>query len=90
MFLLEGLTRWNEDRAKAAAGAEGAGCYSGQEQYTLQQLTQQLFQITLVECYVKPLPYTGDASDSDASGRFLCGASPLQRTPSPAEEQLGY
>ncbi|KAI4793352.1 hypothetical protein KUCAC02_032782 [Chaenocephalus aceratus] len=60
MFLLEGLTRWNEDRAKAAAGAEGAGCYSGQEQYTLQQLTQQLFQITLVECYVKPLPYTGE------------------------------
>ncbi|KAI4795577.1 hypothetical protein KUCAC02_029801 [Chaenocephalus aceratus] len=60
MFLLEGLTRWNEDRAKAAAGAEGAGCYSGQEQHALQQLTQHFFQITLVESYVKPLQYTGE------------------------------
>ncbi|KAI4819903.1 hypothetical protein KUCAC02_027905 [Chaenocephalus aceratus] len=60
MFLLEGLTRWNEDRAKAAAGAEGAGCYSGQEQHALQQLTQHFFQSTLVESYVKPLPYTGE------------------------------
>ncbi|KAJ4941723.1 hypothetical protein JOQ06_011598 [Pogonophryne albipinna] len=62
MFLLEGLTRWNEDRGKAAAGAEGAGtsCYSGQEQHTLHQLTQHFFQSTLVESYVKPLQYTGE------------------------------
>ena len=67
VFLLEGLTRWNEDRGKAAAGAEGAGtsCYSGQEQHTLHQLTQHFFQTTLVESYVKPLQYTGDTSDSE-------------------------
>ncbi|KAK1904844.1 DNA ligase [Dissostichus eleginoides] len=43
-----------------AAGGAGTSCYSGQEQYTLHQLTQQFFQTTLVESYVKPLQYTGE------------------------------
>ncbi|MEQ2163478.1 hypothetical protein GOODEAATRI_030546, partial [Goodea atripinnis] len=62
MYLLEGLTRWNTDRAQAAAGAEKAGmkCYAGQKQHTLFQLTQRLLGETLVESYSKPLKYTGE------------------------------
>ncbi|KAL3065077.1 hypothetical protein OYC64_015289 [Pagothenia borchgrevinki] len=65
MLLLEGLTRWNEDRGKAAAGGAGINCYSSQQQYTLHQLTQHFFHTTLVESHVKPLQYTGDTSDSE-------------------------
>jgi len=84
MFLLEGLTRWNEDRGKAAAGGAGINCYSGQEQYTLHQLTQQFFHTTLVESHVKPLQYTGDTSDSEP---MLLEGSCL-RTSEQGEEQL--
>ncbi|MEQ2213556.1 hypothetical protein XENOCAPTIV_016868 [Xenoophorus captivus] len=57
MYLLEGLTRWNADRAQAAAGAEKAGMkwYAGQKQHTLFQLTQRLLGETLAETYSKPL-----------------------------------
>ncbi|KAF5907191.1 Epithelial-stromal interaction 1, partial [Clarias magur] len=60
MYLLEGLTRWNEDRAQQAAGkaASGMKCYRGQEQHTLKQLTQHFFGKTLVESCTKPLEYT--------------------------------
>ncbi|XP_049916991.1 uncharacterized protein LOC126400399 [Epinephelus moara] len=62
MYLLEGLTTWNEDWAQAAAGGAMTGkkCYSGQEQHTLNQLSQQFFGLTLVESYTKPLEYTGE------------------------------
>ncbi|KAF5893765.1 uncharacterized protein DAT39_016542, partial [Clarias magur] len=62
MYLLEGLTRWNEDRAQQAAGkaASGMKCYRGQGQHTLNQLTQHFFGKTLVESYTKPLEYTGE------------------------------
>uniref|UniRef100_A0A096MGP9 Uncharacterized protein n=1 Tax=Poecilia formosa TaxID=48698 RepID=A0A096MGP9_POEFO len=56
MFLLEGLTRWNEDRAQVAAGAQKTGkkCYAGQKQHCLYQLTQRL------QTYSKPLLYTAE------------------------------
>ncbi|XP_013875809.1 uncharacterized protein LOC106525951, partial [Austrofundulus limnaeus] len=62
MFLLEGLTRWNEDRAQVAAGAQNTGmkCYAGQKQHCLYQLTQRLLGVTLAETYSKPLLYTGE------------------------------
>ncbi|XP_070834704.1 uncharacterized protein [Chaetodon trifascialis] len=62
MSLLEGLTRWNEDRARAAAGKTRTGikCYSGQEQHTFNQLTQHFYGLPLSESYTKPLNYTGE------------------------------
>ncbi|XP_078023606.1 uncharacterized protein LOC144462810 [Epinephelus lanceolatus] len=62
MYLLEGLSTWNEDWAQAAAGGAMTGkkCYSGQEQHTLNQLSQHFFGLTLVEGYTKPLEYTGE------------------------------
>ncbi|XP_049432655.1 uncharacterized protein LOC125889050 [Epinephelus fuscoguttatus] len=38
----------------------GKKCYSGQEQHTLNQLSQHFFGLTLVESYTKPLEYTGE------------------------------
>ncbi|XP_047208710.1 uncharacterized protein LOC124859879 isoform X2 [Girardinichthys multiradiatus] len=62
MYLLEGLTRWNADRAQVAVGAKKAGtkCYAVQKQQTLFQLTQRLLGETLAETYSKPLKYTGE------------------------------
>lgn len=63
MYLLKGLTRWYEDRARAAAGADKTGpkCYAGQKQHCLFQLSQQLLGETLAEAYSKPLQYTGNS-----------------------------
>ncbi|MED6263442.1 hypothetical protein CHARACLAT_004626 [Characodon lateralis] len=60
MYLLEGLTQWNEERAQAVVGAEKMGmkCYVGKKQHSLFQLTQRLLGVTLLESYSKPLKYT--------------------------------
>ncbi|XP_047203981.1 uncharacterized protein LOC124857001 [Girardinichthys multiradiatus] len=62
MYLLEGLARWNEERAQAVVGAEKMGmkCYVGKKQHSLFQLTQRLLGVTLLESYSKPLKYTGE------------------------------
>ncbi|KAL7401062.1 hypothetical protein ABVT39_022271 [Epinephelus coioides] len=67
MYLLEGLTTWNEDWAQVAAGGAMTGkkCYSVQEQHILNQLSQQFFRLTLVESYTKPLEYTDMTEKKD-------------------------
>ncbi|XP_051800729.1 uncharacterized protein LOC110945909 [Acanthochromis polyacanthus] len=62
MFLLEGLTRWNEDRAQAAAsrGNSGRKCYSGQDVHTLNELSQHFYRLKLAEMFTSPLLYTGE------------------------------
>ncbi|MEQ2209089.1 hypothetical protein XENOCAPTIV_024007 [Xenoophorus captivus] len=62
MYLLEGLTRWNEERAQAVVGTEKMRmkCYAGKKQHSLFQLTQRLLGVTLLESYSKPLKYTGE------------------------------
>lgn len=64
-FLLEGLSRWNEDRAAAAAvdpSAQVLRCYSGHLQHSLNQLSQQLLSCKLVADWTKPGEYTGNYS----------------------------
>ncbi|XP_051800536.1 uncharacterized protein LOC127532606 [Acanthochromis polyacanthus] len=62
MFLLEGLTRWNEDRVQAAASRENSGrkCYSGQDVHTLNELSQHFYRLKLAEMFTSPLLYTGE------------------------------
>ncbi|XP_049326002.1 uncharacterized protein LOC103025680 [Astyanax mexicanus] len=60
-YLLEGLVRWNEDRAAAIDRVEPVlRCYSGQMQHSLNQLSQQLLGRSLVEDCTKPGEYTGE------------------------------
>ena len=60
-YLLEGLVRWNEDRAAAVADQAGQvlRCYSGHLQHSLNELSQQLLGRKLVEDCTKPGEYTG-------------------------------
>ena len=62
MYLLEGLTRWNEDRAQEAEGGSVTGMkgYSSREHHTFCQLTQHFYGGTLAESYTKPPEYTGN------------------------------
>ncbi|MGH0120698.1 UNVERIFIED_CONTAM: hypothetical protein FKN15_031627 [Acipenser sinensis] len=61
-YLLEGLVRWNEDRATAAV--EGPRqilhSYSGSLQHALNRLSQKLLGCSLVEDFTKPGEYTGE------------------------------
>ncbi|XP_077081364.1 uncharacterized protein LOC143734933 [Siphateles boraxobius] len=66
-YLLEGLERWNEDRAAAAAAAtvmdEGPSslrCYSASLQHSLNELSQRLLGCSLVQDHSKPGQYTGE------------------------------
>lgn len=63
-YLLEGLERWNEDRAAAAiildeAPASSLRCYSASLQHSLNELSQCLLGCSLVQDYSKPGQYTG-------------------------------
>ncbi|XP_063078737.1 uncharacterized protein LOC134468795 [Engraulis encrasicolus] len=63
MYLLEGLVRWNENRARAAVvggGLEATRCYSSDLQHNLELATQRLYGCTLVESYTRPSEYTGE------------------------------
>ncbi|XP_039599300.1 uncharacterized protein LOC120522416 [Polypterus senegalus] len=61
-YLLEGLTRWNEDRA--AQAVEGADrdmvCYSGQLQHSTNELSEIVYHRKLVVDYTRPAKYTGE------------------------------
>ncbi|KAJ7985054.1 hypothetical protein DPEC_G00361160 [Dallia pectoralis] len=62
-YLLEGLTRWNEDRAEAAAlgdRQQSLHSYDGVAQYAINKLSQQLMGCSLVTDYTKPAKYTGE------------------------------
>ncbi|KAK0153861.1 hypothetical protein N1851_004053 [Merluccius polli] len=61
-FLLEGLARWNEDRAASAAqeGRPLLRSYSGPLQHSLDQLSQRVLGTSLVRDYTKPREYTGE------------------------------
>ncbi|XP_016115196.1 uncharacterized protein [Sinocyclocheilus grahami] len=61
-YLLEGLERWNEDRAAAAVTHNAPlslRCYSGSLQHSLNELSQRLLGCSLVQDYSKPGQYTG-------------------------------
>ena len=62
VYLLEGLTRWNEDRGRTAVqGADKSkACYRGDLQHAFDQFTQEAYGVTLVENYTKPREYTGN------------------------------
>ncbi|KAJ8370902.1 hypothetical protein SKAU_G00109300 [Synaphobranchus kaupii] len=61
-FLLDGLVRWNENRAAAAVEgpAQPLLCYSGHQQHSLNQLAQEVLGQSLVKDYTKPGEYTGE------------------------------
>ncbi|KAM6952075.1 uncharacterized protein PEZ65_009278 [Lycodopsis pacificus] len=69
-FLVDGLVRWNEDRAAAAApppppvAAEGQvgplHSYSGHLKHVLNQKSQSLLGLQVVKDFTKPAEYTGE------------------------------
>ncbi|XP_051953220.1 uncharacterized protein LOC127623061 [Xyrauchen texanus] len=62
-YLLEGLERWNEDRAAAAFGHEAPSslrCYGASLQHSLNELSQDVLGVSLVQDYSKPRQYTGE------------------------------
>ncbi|XP_016328244.1 uncharacterized protein LOC107677738 [Sinocyclocheilus anshuiensis] len=62
-YLLEGLERWNEDRAAAAVTHDAPlslRCYSGSLQHSLNKLSQRLLGCSLVQAYSKPGQYTDE------------------------------
>ncbi|XP_034469710.1 uncharacterized protein LOC117778320 [Hippoglossus hippoglossus] len=62
VYLLEGLVRWNEDRARAAVAGEPrrstARCYSAQLLSGVRRLSQKFMGKTLVENFTQPGEYT--------------------------------
>ncbi|TKS65157.1 hypothetical protein D9C73_028123 [Collichthys lucidus] len=66
-FLVDGLVRWNEDRAAAAAppvAAEGRVAplhsYSGHLKHVLNQKSQRVLGLQMVKDFTKPAEYTGE------------------------------
>ncbi|KAM4533308.1 uncharacterized protein V3H82_025811 [Fundulus diaphanus] len=65
-FLVDGVVRWNEDRAAAAAPVEAAEekasqlSYSGHLKHALNQKSQRVLGLQLVEDFTKPAAYTGE------------------------------
>ncbi|XP_056127239.1 uncharacterized protein LOC130104727 [Rhinichthys klamathensis goyatoka] len=61
-FLLEGLTRWNADRAASVAqeGRQLLRSYNGPLQHSLDQLSQRVLGTSVVKDYTKPREYTGE------------------------------
>jgi len=59
-FLVDGLVRWNEDRAAAAAEeVEPLHSYSGHLKHVLNQKSQRVLGRQLVKDFTKPVEYTG-------------------------------
>ncbi|KAG5834672.1 hypothetical protein ANANG_G00263900 [Anguilla anguilla] len=61
-FLLDGLVRWNENRAAAAVEgpAQPLLCYSGHLQHSLNQLSQRVLGQSLVKDHTKPGEYSDE------------------------------
>lgn len=65
-FLLDGLVRWNKNRAATAKEGEMQPllCYSGHLQHSLNQLSQCVLGSGQVEDFTKPGVYTGISNAS--------------------------
>lgn len=76
VYLLEGLVRWNEDRAREAAeGTDGKTlrCYDINLQSSLNQLSQEMLGVQLVKDYTQSArKYTGNQNRGNPS---VCAAS---------------
>ncbi|KAM8822470.1 uncharacterized protein AB9W97_004889 [Spinachia spinachia] len=69
-FLVDGLARWNEDRAAAAAAAPPAAAdegrvgplhsYSGHLKHVLNQKSQRVLGLQMVTDFTEPAEYTGE------------------------------
>ncbi|KAJ4938234.1 hypothetical protein JOQ06_002859, partial [Pogonophryne albipinna] len=60
-FLIDGLVRWNDDRAAAASGeVEPLHSYSGHLKHALNQKSQRVLGHQLVKDFTKPAEYTGE------------------------------
>ncbi|RXN28818.1 hypothetical protein ROHU_018996 [Labeo rohita] len=76
-YLLEGLERWNEDRAAAAVTQETLPrlrCYSASLQHSLNDISQRLLGHSLVHDYSKPRQYTGELIGVE----YLCSQQSLE------------
>lgn len=60
LYLLEGISRWNEDRGREAVKTSDRNlrCYSQQQQQVFNQLTQEFYGPTLVETYTEAREYS--------------------------------
>ncbi|XP_047209007.1 uncharacterized protein LOC124860074 [Girardinichthys multiradiatus] len=61
-FLVDGVVRWNEDRAAAPAGAAETSLhsYSGHLKHAFNQKSQRVLGLQMVEDFTKPAAYTGE------------------------------
>ncbi|MED6275515.1 hypothetical protein CHARACLAT_027275, partial [Characodon lateralis] len=64
VFLVDGVVRWNEDRAAAPADADETRTplhsYSGRLKHALNQKSQRVLGHQMVEDFTKPAAYTGE------------------------------
>ncbi|KAK9518579.1 hypothetical protein VZT92_023881 [Zoarces viviparus] len=63
LYLLQGLTRWNEDRGRAAVeggDSQQQRSYSSQDLDTVNQLAQHLYGTRLVDSFTRIREYTGE------------------------------
>ncbi|MED6234380.1 hypothetical protein ATANTOWER_028246, partial [Ataeniobius toweri] len=61
-FLVDGVVRWNEDRAAAPADAAETSLHScsGHLKHALNQKSQRVLGLQMVEDFTKPAAYTGE------------------------------
>ncbi|KAA8577717.1 hypothetical protein FQN60_006248, partial [Etheostoma spectabile] len=65
LYLLEGRSRWNEDRGREAVTTLHLRCYSQQQQQVLNRLTQEFYGLMLVETYMEARESTGELTGMD-------------------------
>ena len=64
-YLLDGLVRWNENRAASMAEAERLlRSYGGPLQRSLEELSREVLDQSLFEDYTRPREYTGENSQT--------------------------
>lgn len=74
-FLVDGLVRWNEDRAAAAAPPPAADegrlgplhSYSGHLKHVLNQKSQRVLGLQMVKDFTEPAEYTGMRCENTSS-----------------------
>ncbi|XP_053389918.1 uncharacterized protein LOC128552873, partial [Mercenaria mercenaria] len=58
-YLVDGLSRWNQDRASVLTSANEPQTYSGLLRFTANKMTQEIFQ-KHISAYTPPRKYTGE------------------------------